>query len=104
MLADKKILKDKAITNLQEKLSSSLSGPDYDDVRTQIAQYTSLELDSKYLIFKHIDAIIEQIKLNNKEYNESLVNKISPDSPYNEAEIIKLNSVYEEEKNKTKKL
>ena len=47
--------------------------------------------------------MIESIKLNNEEYNKSLDNEISPDGPYNEAEIIKLNSEYEEAKNKNKK-
>ena len=48
--------------------------------------------------------MIELIKLNNEVYDESLDDKTLPDGPCNEAEIIKLNAVYEEAKNKDKKI
>ena len=60
-------MKDETIGNLQEKLTSSFPGSKYDGVRRQLAQCTSIELDSKYKIFKPIDSIIELIKFNNKE-------------------------------------
>ena len=42
-------------------------------------------------------------KLNNKDYNKMINNKISPEGPYNEETIIKLNFVCEDAKNKDKK-
>ena len=48
IIKEKEAMKKEAVSNLEEKLSSLLSGPDHDEVRKEIAQCTSIELDSKY--------------------------------------------------------
>ena len=103
ILAEEESLKKEAVRSLEEKLCSKLSGPDYNDVRKQIKECTSLQLDTKYKLFKPIDSLIESIKIENPEYDTNFDNEISPDGPYDEASILQLNSVYEEGKAKDKK-
>ena len=45
ILEEEKALKNKAIGNLQEKLTSSFSGRKQEDVCRKLAQCTSIELD-----------------------------------------------------------
>lgn len=94
ILAEEESWKKEAIANLEQKLCSSLSVPDYNDVRKQIKEYTSVELDSKYKLFKPIDAMIESIKLDNTEYDAGFDDEIIPDSAYNEESILKLTSLF----------
>ena len=91
-------MKKEAVSNFEEKLSSLLSGPDYEEVRKEIAQCTSIELDLKYKVFKPVDKMIKSVKICNRDYDSSFDDKINPANTYNESEIVKLNSVCKEAK------
>ena len=68
-------MKKQAVKNLEAKLSSSLSGTDYDEVQKQVAECTTLQLDSKYKLFKPVDKLIESIKFANDEFAGDLDDK-----------------------------
>ena len=55
----------------------------------------SLQLDSKYILFKLISKLIESIKFTNNEYSGGLNDKLAPEWEYDEAAIIELNTMYE---------
>ena len=53
-------MKDEAVANIDENMVSFLSGSDYDQFWKEIAQYTIIELDSKYKVFNKINKMIGQ--------------------------------------------
>lgn len=91
-------MKRDSLAKVETMLSANLSQDDFKELRGELTNCLSITLQTKYKLYKPIEAMIESIEVSNELYDAQYDDEINPVDEYDESAIIQLNDVYKASK------